>query len=198
MVEKRILSKVLQLRFFLRAVCLPSIVLCLLKQEYSLFSWTCFSVPAIVGVSILWHWPPGVGISQHGAYWYCDETWVWGFRWAWLALVSRHLYTEQYQLQLAQATVVAFLLKVLSWASQVAHPGLPRWRSGKESTCQAGDARDARLIPGSGRSVGEGNGQPTLVLLPGKFHGQRSLVGYSSWGCKELDTTEHTQLKWTF
>ena len=32
--------------------------------------------------------------------------------------------------------------------------------------------------------------QPTPVLLPGKFHGQRSLVGYSPWGCKELDTTE--------
>ena len=70
------------------------------------------------------------------------------------------------------------------------HPGLPRWCSGKESTCQAGDARDAHLIPGSGRSVGEGNGQPTLVLLPGKFHGQRSLVGYSPWGQKESDKTE--------
>ena len=32
--------------------------------------------------------------------------------------------------------------------------------------------------------------QPTPVLLPGKFHGQRSLVGYSQWGCKESDTTE--------
>ena len=32
--------------------------------------------------------------------------------------------------------------------------------------------------------------QPTLVLLPGKFHGWRSLVGYGSWGPKELDTTE--------
>ena len=28
------------------------------------------------------------------------------------------------------------------------------------------------------------------MLLPGKSHGQRSLVGYSPWGCKELDTTE--------
>ena len=28
------------------------------------------------------------------------------------------------------------------------------------------------------------------VFLTGKFHGQRSLVGYSPWGCKELDTTE--------
>jgi len=31
---------------------------------------------------------------------------------------------------------------------------------------------------------------PTPVFLPGESHGQRSLVGYSSWGCKELDTTE--------
>ena len=32
--------------------------------------------------------------------------------------------------------------------------------------------------------------QPTPVLLPGKFHGQRSLVGFSLWGCEESDTTE--------
>ena len=32
--------------------------------------------------------------------------------------------------------------------------------------------------------------QPTPVLLPGESHGQRSLEGYSSWGRKELDTTE--------
>ena len=31
---------------------------------------------------------------------------------------------------------------------------------------------------------------PTPVLLPGKSHGQRSLVGCSPWGRKELDTTE--------
>ena len=32
------------------------------------------------------------------------------------------------------------------------------------------------------------------VFLPGEFHGQRSLVGYSPWGCKELDTTEQLTL----
>ena len=32
--------------------------------------------------------------------------------------------------------------------------------------------------------------QPTPVLVPGKFNGRRSLVGYSPWGCKELDMTE--------
>ena len=31
------------------------------------------------------------------------------------------------------------------------------------------------------------------VFLPGKSHGQRILVGYSPWGHKELDMTEHTQ-----
>ena len=32
--------------------------------------------------------------------------------------------------------------------------------------------------------------QPTPVLLPGKSHGRRSLVGCSPWGCEESDTTE--------
>ena len=32
--------------------------------------------------------------------------------------------------------------------------------------------------------------QPTPVFLLGKFHGQRSLAGYSPWGCTELDMTE--------
>ena len=37
------------------------------------------------------------------------------------------------------------------------------------------NARDVSLIPGLGRSPGEENGNP----LPGEFHGQRNLVGYS-------------------
>ena len=32
--------------------------------------------------------------------------------------------------------------------------------------------------------------QPTPVFLPGEFHGQRSLAGYSPWGCKESGRTE--------
>ena len=40
--------------------------------------------------------------------------------------------------------------------------------------------------------------QPTPVLLPGKSHGLRSLVGYSPWGRKESDTTErlHFHFPW--
>ena len=34
----------------------------------------------------------------------------------------------------------------------------------------------------------------TPVFLPGEFHGQRRLAGYSPWGCKDLDTTEQLTL----
>ena len=63
--------------------------------------------------------------------------------------------------------------------------GLPWWLSVKESTFNAGDARDLGLIPGSG-SYPE---VPTPVSLPGESHGWRNLVGYSPWGCKESDMT---------
>jgi len=49
-------------------------------------------------------------------------------------------------------------------------------------------AGDLSLIPGSGRSSRR-EWQPTPVFLPGEFHGQRSLVGYSLWGFNKSDTT---------
>ena len=62
------------------------------------------------------------------------------------------------------------------------HPG---GSDGKESACHAGDWGS---IPRWGRYPGE-KWQPTPVFLPEEFHGQKSLVGYSPWGCKELETT---------
>ena len=49
----------------------------------------------------------------------------------------------------------------------------------------SGDPRDMGSIPGSGRSPQKGR-QPTPVFWPAKSHGQRSLVSYSLWGCKEF------------
>ena len=60
----------------------------------------------------------------------------------------------------------------------------------KNPPANAGDARDSGSIPRWGRFPGAGNGNPLQNFFPGKFHGQRSLVGYSPWGHKELDTTE--------
>ena len=71
----------------------------------------------------------------------------------------------------------------------------PDGSDNKESAC---NARDPGSIPRLERSPRERNGyllwrrkcQPTPIFLPGESHGQRSLVGYSPWCQKELDTTE--------
>ena len=57
---------------------------------------------------------------------------------------------------------------------------------GKESVYNTGDPG---LIPGLGRSPGEGNGC-SLQYFTAEFHGQRSLEGYSPWGHKESDMIE--------
>ena len=57
---------------------------------------------------------------------------------------------------------------------------------GKESAC---NARDLCSIPRLGRSPGKGNGYPLQYSCLENPHGQRSLVDYSPWDHKELDTT---------
>ena len=64
---------------------------------------------------------------------------------------------------------------------------LPQWLGSKESACQL---RRPRFDPWVGKFPWRRKWQPTPVLLPGESHGGRSLVGYSPWGCKELETTE--------
>ena len=52
------------------------------------------------------------------------------------------------------------------------------------------NAGDVGLIPGLGRFPQRRKWQPTPVFLPGKSHGQRSLLGCSPWDRKESDMTE--------
>ena len=59
----------------------------------------------------------------------------------------------------------------------------------KESTCSVGDPGS---IPGLGRSPGGGHGNPLQYSCLENPHGQRSLVGCSPWGHKELDTAKHS------
>ena len=59
--------------------------------------------------------------------------------------------------------------------------------NGKESGLQC---RKRGFYPWVGKIPWTRTEQPTPVFLPGESHGQSSLVGYSSWGRKELDTTE--------
>ena len=64
--------------------------------------------------------------------------------------------------------------------------GLPKWYSHKESSCQC---RRCKKRLGFDHCIGKiswrRKWQTTPVFLSGKSHGQRSLVGYSPWGCKE-------------
>ena len=65
---------------------------------------------------------------------------------------------------------------------------LYHWLGSKESTCSAGGSRDSGSILGSGRSPGEGNGNPHQYSCWENSQRQRSLVGYSPWGRTESDT----------
>ena len=61
--------------------------------------------------------------------------------------------------------------------------------SGKEPTCQC---RRCGFDSWARKTPWRRAWQPTPVFLPGESHGQRSLAGYSPWGCKESDRTEVT------
>ena len=63
--------------------------------------------------------------------------------------------------------------------------GLPKSQSGKESACQHRNLRKCSFDPGVGKVCWSRTWQPTPVFLPGKSHGQRSLVGCNSWGLRE-------------
>jgi len=73
-------------------------------------------------------------------------------------------------------------------------PGKPPvGTSGEESACQCRRHRECRFDLWVGRILWRRKWQPTPVFLPGKFHGQRSLAGYSPWTCRESDTIEHAR-----
>ena len=66
-------------------------------------------------------------------------------------------------------------------------PKTPWWLRGESICPQCGRPR---FNPWVGKIPWRRKSQPTPVFLPGRSHQQRSLIGYSPWGCKESDTTE--------
>jgi len=61
----------------------------------------------------------------------------------------------------------------------------------KNPSAKARDTGDVGLIPGSGRSPGEGKGKPLLYSCLGNLMDRGAWWG--PWDCKELDMTEHAQ-----
>ena len=64
--------------------------------------------------------------------------------------------------------------------------------SGKEPDCQSRRCERPEFDPWVRKIPWRRKWQPTPVFLPGESRGQRSLAGYSPYGCKESDTTEAT------
>ena len=69
--------------------------------------------------------------------------------------------------------------------------GFPDGSAAKNLSANARDAGDMGSVPGMGRSSGGGNGTPLQYSCLEKFHGQRSLTGYSLWDHQESDTVSH-------
>ena len=87
-------------------------------------------------------------------------------------------------------------------------PRLSRWLCGKEYACHCRRCKRCRFDPWVRKIPWRRKWQPTPVFLPGKFHGQRSLAGYSPWSHKESHTAEqlsththihtHTRIIYTY
>ena len=72
--------------------------------------------------------------------------------------------------------------------------GPPRWHQWlkkEKSACQCRRQKRLGFNLWVGKIPWSRKWQPTPVSLPGESHGQRSLAGYSPWGHKESDVTEH-------
>ena len=69
--------------------------------------------------------------------------------------------------------------------------GFPGGAVVKNLFANAGDSGDAGFNPWVRKMPWRRKWQPTPVFLPGKSQGERSLMGYSPWGRKESDKTEH-------
>ena len=70
----------------------------------------------------------------------------------------------------------------------IQHLSFPGGASGKESTYQL---MRQRFDPWVGKIAWRRKWNPTSTFFPGEFHGQRSLAGYSQWGHKKSDMTQH-------
>ena len=98
-------------------------------------------------------------------------------------------YSCQYQMRRRKGGELHWLI----WAHLSACLGLPRWHSGRESACQCRRCKRCGFDPWVGKIPWRRKWQLTAVL-PGKFHGQRNLAGYSPWGCTESDMTEQLSM----
>ena len=96
------------------------------------------------------------------------------------------------------ALLALFMVYLFCYSHPSGYEGFTGGSVVKEFSCQCRRHRRCRFDPWIGTFPWRRKGQPTPVFLPGKSHGQRSLEGYSPWGRKESDPTEHAQAELLF
>ena len=107
-----------------------------------------------------------------------------------LVMVLVFLYISTYILYMS-LWIWPLVLSTLVFRTCLIVGGLPPWLSNKEC---ASECRRCRFNPRVWKISWRRAWQPTPVFLHGEFHGQKSLVGYSPWGRKELDMTEQLSM----
>ena len=115
-----------------------------------------------------------------------SQPWFWILNWVLtlrpLSLEAHRLGCKSWMFQVRCMT----LKRLLFW-------GLPRWCSGKESACQCRRHKRCMFNPWVRKIPWNRKWQPTPVLLPGKFHEQRSLAVYAITRSRTgLSTRAHT------
>ena len=114
------------------------------------------------------------------------------------------IYRKKHYIYICNKIKYAFIFSsvaqsCLTLCQTLQHARLPWWLSSKESTYQC---RRHGFNPWVGKIPERRKWQLTPVFLPGKSHGQRSLVGQSPWGHKrvgyDLETKQPKKTNWTF
>ena len=108
----------------------------------------------------------------------------------------RHLLPSTYQSfslpEGKQVFSTSHIISQIFWAQHAILMGFPGGAIGKESACQCRRHKKCRSDLWIKKIPWKRAWQPTPVFAPGEFHEQRSLVDYSLYGHKQLDTTEAT------
>ena len=98
------------------------------------------------------------------------------------------VFVKQYMFSLCMylCVCVCVYIYIYIYIYTYTYEGLPHGSAVKNPLANAGDVGS---VSGSGRSIGEGNGNPLKYSCLGNSMDRKSLVGYSPWGCKESDMT---------
>ena len=157
------------------------------KSLFSVFIFFIFCLTSFEDIGLPF-WVPGI-LCQH------SEVILWKL--LKIQMISPHLIPlpswDHPPTPLSWDSLFQFVIHpVLHFISCTLCMELPGGTSGKEPSCQCRRHRKCRFNPWVRNIPWRRAWQPTPVFLSGESHGQRSLAGYSPYGCKELNFIEAT------